>query len=179
MRVRRGKVIIDEAVFSKIADGDNEALTGLYELTYKPVFALLLSCTQNYHDAEDLLQETYIKICQGARLYKPGGNPMAWIMTIAKNLYISKYRKDSRIITDSFQEEVEQIPYEYISETEDRLLIEKLIRTLKEEERNTIILHVMQGFTFREISEILDKPSGTVLSLYHRGIKKLRKALGD
>lgn len=179
MRIRRSKVVIDEAIFKKIARGDNEALTGLYEISYKPVFALLLSCTQNYQDAEDLLQETYIKICQGAHLYSPGGNPMAWIMKIAKNLYISKYRRDSKYTGDSFQEELDQIPYENITEIEDRILIERLMKNLKEDERNIIILHTMQGFTFREISAILDRPSGTVLSIYHRSIRKLRKALGE
>ena len=68
MSGKRKNIIIDEEIFAKIAQGDKEALTSLYIDSYRPVFALLLSCTHNYHDAEDLLQETYIKICQAAHL---------------------------------------------------------------------------------------------------------------
>lgn len=175
---KKARVIIDEELIAKIAQGDNEALTGLYELSYKPVFALLLSCTHNYHDAEDLLQETYIKICQGAYLYKPGGNPMAWIMKIAKNLYISKIRREKGIIRVDY-EEAEMIPFENITTLEDRLLLETSFRVLNSDERNVVILHVMQDLKFREISSILDKPLGSVLSLYHRALKKLKKGLSE
>lgn len=179
MTSRRNHIIIDEAVFPRIAQGDNEALTSLYEASYRPVFALLLCCTHNYHDAEDLLQETYIKICQGAHLYKPGGNPMAWIMKIARNLYISGYRRESKMHISSLEDEKPEIPYEYISRSEDRMLIQKLFEKLKKDEREVILLHLLEDFTFQEISEILDKPLGSVLSRYYRGIKKMKKESGN
>lgn len=178
MRNKRENIVINEAIFLRIAQGDNEALADLYEASYRPVFALLLSYTHNYHDAEDLLQETYVKICQGAHLYKAGGNPMAWIMKIARNLYISSYRRESKIQISSLESVTTEIPYEYISNTEDRLLIEKLFEQLKKDEREVILLHLLEGFTFNEISKIVDKPLGSVLSLYYRGTKKLKKASG-
>lgn len=178
MSSKKKNIVIEEAVFARIAQGDNEALTSLYEASYRPVFALLLSCTHNYQDAEDLLQETYIKICQGAHLYKPGGNPMAWIMKIAKNLYISRYRQEAKMPISSLENETIEIPYEYISRSEDRILIEKLFRKLKEDEREVILLHLLDGFTFKEISEIMEKPLGSVLSRYYRGLKKLKRGSG-
>lgn len=173
---RKARVVIDEALFPRIADGDSKALDDLYELSYRPIFALLLSCTQNYQDAEDLLQETFIKIYQGARLYDPRGNPMAWMMKIARNLYLSSYRQKSGKILEDFEELSNRIPFDNISHTEDRLLIETMFQVLKEEERIIIVLHVIQGFKFREITDILNKPLGSVLSSYHRGLKKLKKA---
>ncbi len=172
---RKARVVIDEALFQRIAGGDSKALDDLYELSYRPIFALLLSYTQNYQDAEDLLQETFLKIYQGARLYKPRGNPMAWMMKIARNLYLSYYHVSERNLTN-FEEMSNQIPFDNIPQAEDRLLIETMFQTLKVEERNIIVLHIMQGFKFREISDILDKPLGSVLSSYHRGLRKLKKA---
>ena len=171
------RVVIDEAIFPKIAAGDNEAMRGLYEISYRPVFALLLSFTQNYHDAEDLLQETYINIRRGADLYQPRGNPMAWIMKIARNVFLS-YRRSGKLRQYVEFEEVEnRIPLEKINEVEDRILIAQMMKVLNEDERSILILHVVDGMKFREIGDILDKPTGTVLSMYHRGLKKLRKSL--
>jgi len=173
---RKARVVIDEALFQRIADGDSKALNDLYELSYKPIFALLLSYTQNYQDAEDLLQETFIKIYQGARLYNPRGNPMAWMMKIARNLFLSShYHKSGQKITN-YEELSNQIPFDVILQAEERLLIETMFRMLKVEERTVIVLHIIQGFKFREISEILDRPLGSVLSSYHRGLRKLKKA---
>ena len=146
MSGKRKNIIIDEAIFAKIAQGDKEALTSLYIDSYRPVFALLLSCTHNYHDAEDLLQETYIKICQAAHLYKPGGNPMAWIMKIARNLCISRYRSESKMHITSLENDIVELPYEYISSLEDRILIEKLFKELKNSNSNLKEIRILSKF---------------------------------
>ncbi len=103
---------------------------------------------------------------------------MAWIMKIAKNLYISRYRQEAKMPISSLENETIEIPYEYISRSEDRILIEKLFRKLKEDEREVILLHLLDGFTFKEISEIMEKPLGSVLSRYYRGLKKLKRGSG-
>ena len=175
MGEEKARVYIDEAVFEKIARGDSEAMRGLYELSYKPIFALLLSLTHNYHDAEDLLQETYIKIQQGAHLYRPKGRPMAWMMKIAHNLYISSKRSEACRREVSIGELSLDIPFEKIRDTEDRLLLKSLFAKLGEEERTIIVLHLVNGMKFREVAEILNRPLGTVLSVYNRGLKKLKK----
>ena len=175
MREGDARVVIDEGVFAKIAAGDNEAMQGLYEVSYKPVFVLLLSFTQNYHDAEDLLQETYIKVRRGAHLYQPRGNPMAWIMKIARNVFLSQYRSEKSRRSVGFEDVENQIPLEQISEVEDRILIEQMMKRLNEEERAILVLHIVDGMKFREIGEILDKPTGSVLSMYHRGLSKMKK----
>ncbi len=173
----KAKVVIDEAIFKRIADGSSEALQELYELSYKPIFALLLSLTQNYQDSEDLLQETYIKIRQGAHLYKSQGNPMAWMMKIAKNLYLSKMRTQPKETAIDYDEVSNDIPYDMIQDVDNRILLEKLFKILETDERLIIILHIIDGFKFREISVFMEKPLGTVLSMYNRGLKKLRKSL--
>jgi RNA polymerase sigma-70 factor (ECF subfamily) len=78
----------------------------------------------------------------------------------------------------SLENDIVEIPYEYISSLEDRILIEKLFKELKKGESEIILLHLLKGFTFKEISEIMDKPLGSVLSQYYRGMKKLKKGSG-
>ena len=66
-----------------------------------------------------------------------------------------------------------------ISNTIDNLVLQKALEILNEQERNIVLLHVTQGFKFREISSLLDIPIGTVLSCYNRAIKKLYKAVNE
>ena len=68
---------IDEGLFAKIADGDNEAFAQLYYASYKQLYGFLLSLMRNKEDAEDMLQNTYIKVRNGSHLYTKQGTPMA------------------------------------------------------------------------------------------------------
>ena len=84
---KKRKVYIDKNLFEQIRLGDQDAFRELYELTYTPLYAFLLSYTMNQEDAQDLLQDTFIKIFKNCHLYREQGNPMAWMMKIAKNLF--------------------------------------------------------------------------------------------
>ena len=88
------KVYIDERLFERIRQGEQDAFRELYEVSYRPLYAFLLSHTMNSEDAQDLLQDTYIQIYNNSHMYKEQGNPMAWMMKIAKNLFLMKCRKD-------------------------------------------------------------------------------------
>ena len=73
------KVNIDERLFERISMGDEEAFKELYELSYKPLYAFLLSLTQNAEDAQDLLQDTFVQVFNHSHKYQNKGNPMAWM----------------------------------------------------------------------------------------------------
>jgi len=131
---------------------------------------------KNPADAEDILQETYLKIWANAGKYTAKGTPMAWIMTIAKNLALMKLREKKRH-QDLEPEEWDMsfhIP-DTSGTTEDRHLLEAALNILAEEERHIILLHAVSGLKHREIAELLDMALPTVLSKYHRALKKLRK----
>lgn len=87
------KPILTEDLFVKISNGDNKAFAYLYTNTYQAVYGFLLSILNNREEAEDILQETYIKIRENAFRYKHREKPMAWIFTIARNLAYMKLRK--------------------------------------------------------------------------------------
>lgn len=172
---KRTRVQIDERLFSKIARGDEKAFEELYYITYKPLYAFILSMTMSREDAEDLLQETYIKVRGACHLYQKKGNPMAWIMKIAKNLFLMKCRKEKGKEIVNIENYEEQLCFSQIPSMEDRILLEQLFQSVSVEDRDIIIMHVIMGMKHREIAEILEQPVGTVLSRYHRAMKILKQ----
>ena len=168
---------IDETLFYKIGAGDKEAFCKLYKQTGNAVFSYALSLLHNQQDAEDAMQETYLKIRAAAHLYEPMGKPMAWILTIAKNVCLMKMRRQKHYSKYSIEDVKEKIDYSQIKEREDRMVLETAFQILSEEECRIIILHAVSGLKHREIGEILDLSVSTVLSKYNRGINKLRKQL--
>lgn len=165
---------IDEEIFSKIANGDDEAFTELYYATYRQIYGFLLSLTKNKEDAEDLLQNTYIRIRNGARLYKKPGTPMAWMCTIAKNQYLDYVRKYGKYQGIDYELVENQMPYSIISDTDNRLVLQAAFEHLSEDERTIVIMHLVNGLKHREIAQIVNIPLSTVLSKYNRSLKKMR-----
>ena len=157
----------------RISQGDRDALESLYHATRPAVYAFALSITQNRHDAEDVLQDCYLAIWNNAASYRSDGKPVAWIMTITRNLCFKLSRQQQRYL--SFDPELYLTAPE--SDPEDRLLIQRCMTVLTEEERQIVLLHAVAGCTHREIGNMLGLKLGTVLSKYHRALQKLREAL--
>ena len=175
---KHNRVQIDEVLFSQIQKGDDVAFEKLYYLTYKPLYAFILSLTMNKEDAEDIMQETYIKIRGACHLYKSQGNPMAWIMKIAKNIFLMKIRQENNRETLELDECRDALATDQIASVEDRMLLEHLFQYVTREDRNIIILHIIVGMKHKEIAQTLQMPLGTVLSRYHRAMKTLKECTG-
>lgn len=162
---------------SAIAAQDSQALGQLYDYTSAPVYAFAFSVLKNSQDAEDVLHDCYLQIFSAASGYRSYGKPMAWILTIARNLCLLKLRERQKI-SDIPQEDWE--PYlescEGVS-PEDKLVLTECMNRLSSEERQIVVLHAMADFRHREIAELLELPLPTVLSKYNRSIKKLKKYL--
>ena len=160
---------------SGIAVRDSQALADLYDSTSASVYAFAFSVLKNPQDAEDVLHDSYLQIYAGAPGYCAKGKPMAWILTITRNLCFQKLRERQRI-SDIPQEDWE--PYLETCERttpEDKLVLTECMNRLSEEERQIVILHAVAGFRHREIAEFLELPLPTVLSKYSRSIRKLKK----
>ena len=127
---------IDDELILKIADGDTDALHTLYDETAKAVYGFALSITKNSHDADDVLQETFLKVYQNAGSYQPNGKPMAWVFTIARNVAMSKFRQDAKF--DNFEENYEGVDISSIKNAENRILIKKLFELLSDEEKQIL-----------------------------------------
>ena len=168
---------IDEHLFARIGKGDSEALDELYHLTERSLYAFTVSLTRDHEMALEIMQETYLKILSAAHLYKPMGKPLAWIFTITKNLYYNEIKKSGRYDTQDPAELSNDKNFSYVTDAEDRLVLEAVLEKLTEEEREIILLYAVSGMRHREIAESLNMKLSTLLSKYHRGLKILRSYL--
>ncbi|MCI9082087.1 MAG: RNA polymerase sigma factor [Lachnospiraceae bacterium] len=175
---KKRKVYIDKTLFERIRNGDQDAFRELYEITYTPLYAFLLSYTLNREDAQDLLQDTFIKVFKNCHLYREQGNPMAWMMKIAKNLFLTQCQKQ-RSDKMNYEDVENELGFDDMTNVDNRMVLEKMFEILSEDDRNLIILHDVSGLKHREIAEIMGMPLGTVLAHYNRGIRKLQKGFGE
>ena len=174
---KRAPIKFDESLIARIGMDDEEAFLELYQNINQPLFAFILGLVADFHEAQDILQETYLKIRSAAHLYQPQGKPMAWIFTIARNLARMHFRQSQRVADESIEDVDAEALFSSELDQQDRIVMKNLLEKLDEDERTIILLHAVSGYKHREISQYLEKPLSTVLSRYNRGIKKLRKIL--
>ncbi len=158
------------------------------------LFATAMRMTRNRSDAEDLVQETYLKGYRAYERFEAGTNLRAWLFRILTNSYINTYRKKQRRPQQSDLEDVQDLYlYRRLGGTElakigrsaeDQLFdqitdtnITDALDELPDQYRTAVMLADVEGFAYKEIAEILDIPIGTVMSRLHRGRKKLQESL--
>ena len=113
-------------------------------------------------------------------VYGPTGSPMGWLLTVCRNLCLMRLRRTERHAVLS-EAEWDAIPQQETGlTTEERTLLQHVLSRLGEEERRIVLLHAVTGLKHREIAALLELPLPTVLSKYHRAIRKMRADLeGD
>lgn len=167
LKPRRGE--LENAIYG-IANGVDGSLKNLYELCSGAVYAYALTVLKNTYDAQDVMQDTFIKVYDASVNYVPKGKPMSWILAIARNLCFDKFRKQAQQAT-AFQTE----PIDFSSgDPVDRIVVKKCLSELDDDERRIVVMHALGGLKHREIAEELSLPLNTVLSKYKRALGKLK-----
>jgi len=177
--------VADQARFTELA---MEHMPSLYTAA--------LRMTRNPADAEDLVQETYLKAYRAFGTFQEGTNVKAWLYRILTNTYINSYRAKKRRPEETDIDDVENL-YLYRRlgglegaasgrSAEDEVLdhftetdVKEAIEALPEQFRMAVLLGDVEGFSYKEIASILDVPIGTVMSRLHRGRRALQKQLYD
>ena len=163
-----------EQLLVQVGRGDRESFAALYARTRGAVYALALSLLQNTHEAQDVSQDVFVRVWESAHTYRPQGSPMAWLLTVARNLARSRLRWSERQTTLD-EAEWNAIPAATPDVShEDRLVLQEALARLGAEEGQIVLLHAVTGLKHREIAQLLELPLSTVLSKYHRGLKKLK-----
>ena len=163
-----------EQLLLQVGRGDREAFARLYGLTRGAVYALALSLLRDAHEAQDVAQDVFVQVWERAPSYRPQGSPMAWLLTVTRNLALSRLRRSGR------QTALDEAAWNAIPAAapdvspEDRQVLQDALARLGAEERRIILLHAVAGLKHRETAQLLELPLSTVLSKYHRGLKKLR-----
>jgi RNA polymerase sigma-70 factor (ECF subfamily) len=158
------------------------------------LYSAALRMTRNPTDAEDLVQETYLKAYRGYGGFTEGTNLKAWLYRILTNTYINSYRAKRRRPEESDIDDVEEL-YLYRRlgalesaaagrSAEDEVLdsftddqVKAAIESLPDQFRIAVLLADVEGFSYKEIAEMTDVPIGTVMSRLHRGRRALQKSL--
>lgn len=172
----------DEKLLLLVAKGNSDAFQKLYQNTDKTIYSFILSITRNPQDAEEIMQETYLKIWTSAGSYKPQGKPLAWMFTIARNLCYMKFRDQKHEADIGLSDLSEKETGEFcpqIEDAADKMVLSAALSILKEEERQIVLLHTTAGMKHREIAADLGMPLATVLSKYNRAMKKLQNHLRE
>ncbi len=160
------------------------------------LYSAALRMTRNQADAEDLVQETYLRAYRSFHTFQDGTNLRAWLFRILTNAYINSYRAKQRRPIESDLAEIEDL-YLYrrlgsmeaaaaSQSAEEQFLdlftddeVKKALEDLPENFRLPVLLADVQGFSYKEIAEMLEIPIGTVMSRLHRGRKAMQRALYD
>ena len=158
------------------------------------LYAHAMRKTGNSADANDLVKETYLKAFAAFDQFQQGTNIKAWLHRILENTYINQYRKqqnqpyyspleeledwqlgdaESRTATSSRSAEAEAIDHLPASAIKDAL------QALPEDFRAAVYLVDVEGYSYQEVADIMETPTGTVMSRLHRGRKLLREQLAD
>ncbi len=160
------------------------------------LYSAAMRMTRNPSDAEDLVQETYLKAYRAFGSFQEGTNLKAWLYKILTNTFINTYRAKKRRPDQTELDEVEDLylfrrlgGLEAVAagrSAEEEVLdsitdaeVKAAVEALPEGFRLAVLLADVEGFSYKEIAEILDIPIGTVMSRLHRGRKSLQKTLHE
>ena len=159
-------------VIKRVAEGDNKALEELFLLYGNKVFRLALTILNDRFLAEDVVQETFLKVQQNAKSYRFRNSEREWIMTIAHNIAIDILRKRKREIV---QEEIishSEIA-DVVTDCDNDVGFLQLIEPLNELDRQIVSLHLISELKHREIAHILNMSVSAVKKRYERAIKRI------
>ena len=177
----------DEELMLEYATGKVEAFDELFRRYGEKIYNLFLHSLRNAEIAQDLLQESFVRVIKARHRYKPEKAFSSWVFTIAMNLLRDKYREESRrqvhLSDNGFDEEFAQVadpggePQQTMEKIQIKEVVEEALQTLPADQREVIILSKYNGFSFLEIGEILKLSPAAAKQKAYRGMQNLRKKL--
>ena len=163
-----------EDIIEEFRVGNYDSFDEFYHQTNKQLYVFIYDIIRNRQSSEDLLQETYMRFLNHIDKYKKNTNYFNFLVTIARNLAINEYHKQKRMVYD--EEYIYSVKEESPTDVPDLFY---LLDYLNEKEREIVILHMIDNLKFKEIAKMKYKPLCTILWLYNKSIKKLKRKVEE
>lgn len=187
--------VSDKTLVQKALAGEAEAFDLLVKRWEKKLYNFGLRLTGNRDEALDIAQESFTRAFEQIRQLKDPDKFSQWLFRIARNCWISNFRSDQSVLTESLTNDIDGQPSivdllsdhvavsiergHRFEQNELRLILARALDALPAEQRETVVLKIYEGMKFSEIAGIAECPVSTVKSRFYLGLKELRKSLTD
>ena len=165
----------------EVLAGNKQAFELIINKYKNPLYATILRMTKNPHDAQDLVQESFIKVYEQLEKYNATGSFSSWLYRVAINHCMDEFRtkryKMKSVEIDEGKIVMKDHPEIIFMKKEKSRQLERLVATLPEDERIIILLRYVNELSYQEISELVDMPLSTVRNKLHRAKKKMRETV--
>jgi len=161
----------------RLKNKDEDAFVYIYNQTKAAVYSVVMNVLHDRTQTEDVMQEVYITMVKSINSYQENGKFLSWLLTIAKNKAIDHYRrnKNTEVLFDPTEGENEYLLADNNTHETFSLETNYLLSILDVDEKEVVLLKIVSDMKFREISDHLQKPLGTVIWLYNKAIKKMQE----
>ena len=166
----------DYIVIRKVLDGDSRAFDTLVSRHLDAVFRFIYKIISNVSDREEVCQDVFVKVYMNLAQFRFDAKFTTWLYQIAYRTAISSTRR-KKYDFEEYQDDIASQERDSVSDEEVKRILDKELAKLKLEERTMITLHYLQDVSVDDISDIVDRPVGTVKSMLHRVRQKLHTSL--
>lgn len=164
-----------------VQEGSHEAFRELVELHMRRVYDLAFDFVNDHDDAEDIAQEVFVKVYHSIRNFRQESGFGTWLYRIAANTSLDRVKQRKRSVARFVPMEESHVSVGASSQAadhgEERVLIERALHELPTLQRAVVMLRHLDGFSTKQVSDMLKCSEGTVKTHLHRGLKKMRKKL--
>ena len=179
----------NEQLMSDYLDGDGSALPVLIKNNLDLVYNFVRKMVKTEYDAEDITQETFVKVWKKSDTYKRGGKFSSWLLSIARNTALDFLKKRKDFVFSNFENDeghnflesslvdTEPLPDEIFARADLAEKMSEVLLKIVPDQREVVVLRHSSNMTFEEIGEIVGRPLNTVKSQYRRGMSVLREIL--
>ena len=172
----------ENELIERISGKDEKALSDLYDLYAKLLYSVILAIVKDEKEAEELLQEVFITIWNKSSQFSvKKGNAYSWLVAIARNIAIDRIRskkfKDHKSLVEGFElplENIDTSPLDAMIVVERSVIVNDALAKIPNEQKETIMLTYFEGYSQKEIAELLGIPLGTVKTRIRMGMQKLQ-----
>ncbi len=163
-----------DIAITEIASGNKKALERVYNEYGRMILSVAYQITGDFGEAEDVLQDTMIRILRLSHTYKKGTNPKAWVLKVTKNSAVDKIKEKKHTLSLEEIPEKEKAQSAFEPQTLQQIMLRDALNTLSDEEKLIVKLRIYADLSHSEIANVIEKNTVSVRKKYQRALEKLK-----